>query len=98
MAEVLAPREGVGGQDPDLDELCEVPEVVQAREPLDAVRRQRIVVAARDLEQRLRPHGALEVDVELDLGVRHEACVVASSRPERRRNGTERQRESYERN
>jgi hypothetical protein len=37
-----------------------------------------MVVAARDLEQRLRPDRPLEVDVELDLGVRQLSPVPVS--------------------
>ena len=69
-------------------------ELVELGESFDGVRGKRVVVTARDLEQRRRPHSALEVDVELELRVRHEACVVASSRPERRSTSTESQIES----
>ena len=71
LAEIVSRPQRVRRQDPDLDEVLEVAELVELREPLDGVRRQRVVVAARDLEQRLRPDGALQVDVELDLRVRH---------------------------
>src|SRR5262249_25014611 len=56
-------------QDPHLDEVPEVGEPVELLEPLDAVGRQRVVVASRDLEQRLRANRALEMHVELDLGI-----------------------------
>jgi hypothetical protein len=71
LAEVLLGAQGVRGQDPDLDEVCEVAEVVQLRQAFLGVGRERIVVPAGDLEQRRRPHRPLEVDVELDLGIRH---------------------------
>ena len=42
---------------------------VELPDALDRVRREREVVPPRDLEQRLGPHGRLEVDVQLDLRV-----------------------------
>ena len=51
------------------------------------VDRQRVVVAARDLEQRAGPHGALDVDVQLDLGERrrHSSPRSTVTAPARRR-------------
>ena len=71
LAEVLRRLQRVRGQDPDLDEVREVAEVVELGEPLLGLGRERVVVAPRDLEQRRRPHRPLEVDVQLDLRIAH---------------------------
>ena len=63
LAEVLLALERVRGQDPDLDEVLEVAEVVQRGQLLLAVRGEWIVVPARDLEQRRGPHRSFEMDV-----------------------------------
>jgi hypothetical protein len=68
LPKVLVGLEREGGQDPDLDEVGEVAVVVEQRQPLDGVRGEGVIVSPRDLEQRLGPHGPLEVDVELDFG------------------------------
>jgi hypothetical protein len=78
LAEVLRCSQRIRRQDPDVDEVGEVTEVVQLREPLHGLGGQRVVVPAGDLEQRRRPHRPLEVDVELDLRVRHS---VSGSEP-----------------
>ena len=70
LAVVLFAPQRVRREDPDLDEVAEVREAIQLLQSLDRVGRQRVVVAARDLEQRVRAHGPLEVDVQLDLRVR----------------------------
>ena len=70
LAEVVTRPERVRRQDPDLDEVLEVAVLIELGQALDGVDGQRVVVAARDLEQRRRPYGPLEMDVELDLGVR----------------------------
>jgi hypothetical protein len=57
----------VRGHDPQLDEVVEVGEGVEAGEIVDVVGRQLQVVARGDLQQRGRAHRAFEVDVELDL-------------------------------
>ena len=85
LAEVVGLLERVRGQDPDLDEVREVPELVELSESLHCVGGERVVVPPRDLEQRLRPHRPLEVDVQLDLRVRHEGSTAASSRAAQRR-------------
>src|SRR5262249_320581 len=63
LAEVLPSLERVRGQDPDLDE---VPEVAEAVEALEVVG-ERIVVALPNLPPRVRANGPLEVYVKLDL-------------------------------
>jgi hypothetical protein len=67
LPKVLVGLEREGGQDPHLDEVREVAVVVEQRQPLRGVRGERVVVSPRDLEQRLGPHGPLEMDVELDF-------------------------------
>ena len=61
----------------DLDEVREVAELVQLAQLLRGAARKRVVVAPRDLEQRLGPNRAFEVHVQLDLRVRHRANVSA---------------------
>jgi hypothetical protein len=56
--------------------VLEVAELVERGELLDGLARQRVVVAARDLEQRLRPDRALEMNVQLDLRIGHAANLV----------------------
>ena len=63
LAEVSLRLERVRRQDPDVDEVHEVGELVHGRKPLDGARRKRVVVPARDLEQRRRPHRPFQVDV-----------------------------------
>ena len=70
LAEVLGPLQRVRRQDPDLDEVAEVAEAVELRQPLDRVGRKRVVVPARDLQQRRRADGSFQVHVQLDLRVR----------------------------
>jgi hypothetical protein len=77
LPEVVSLPEGVRRQHPDLDEVLEVAEPVQRLQLLDGFAGEGVVVAPGDLEQRRRAHGRLEVDVELDLRVRH-SIVVAS--------------------
>ena len=83
LPEVGGGLERVRGQDPDLDEVLEVPVLVERREALDGVRRQRVVVATRDLEQGRRPDRPLEVDVELDLRIHQLSPVPVSGSPGR---------------
>ena len=71
LAEVLRGPERIRRQHPHLDEVREVAEVVELGEPFFRVGRERVVVPARDLEERLRPHRPLEVDVQLDFRVAH---------------------------
>ena len=85
LAEVVRSLKRRGREQPDLDEVREVAKLVEPGEALDCVGRQRVVVPPRDLEQRVRPHGPLEVDVELDLRVRHEGSTAATSRSAQRR-------------
>lgn len=66
-AEVVVGLGGSHSELEDLDEVAEVPESVQVLQ----IVRQRVVVALRDLPQRLRAYRPLEVDVQLDLRVRH---------------------------
>ena len=63
LAEVLVAPERIRREHPDLDEVPEVAEVIEGRELLLGIDRQGVVVAARDLEQRRRPHRSFEVDV-----------------------------------
>ena len=70
LAEVLLGPQAVGGQDPDLDEVVEVAKAVELAQALDGVCGQRLTVPLRDREQRLRLDRRLEMDVQLDLGVR----------------------------
>src|SRR5207248_4114650 len=65
LAEVLLRLQRVRRQDPDVDEVAEVAEVVDRLE----VVRQCVVVPLRDLLERRRAHRSLEVDVQLDLRV-----------------------------
>ena len=74
LAVVLFLLQRVRREDPHLDEVAEVGEAIELLQALDRVGRQRVVVAPRDLEQRVRAHGALEVDVQLDLRVRVHAA------------------------
>jgi hypothetical protein len=80
LPEVLGTFECARSEHEDLDEMREVAVLVQRPELVDRVDGQLIAVPARDLEQGLRPHRPLEVDVELDLWKRHDASVGASSR------------------
>ena len=50
LAEVVRLPQRMGRQDPCLDEVLEVAELVELREALDRLCRERVVVAARDLE------------------------------------------------
>ncbi len=98
LPEIVGCSQCVRGQDPDLDEMGEVAVLVERGEPLDCVGRKRVVVAARDLEQRLRPDRGLQMDVELDLWVRHLAPASSVSARRRRRSiSTESQIESSNR-
>src|SRR5262249_45924906 len=81
LPEVLGGAQRVRGQDPDLDEVLEVAVLVERGEPFDRVRGQLVVVAARDLEEGRRPDRPLEVDVELDLRVRHSVNGSPGSTP-----------------
>src|SRR6185369_16836499 len=72
---VLAGAQAVGGQDPDLDEVREVGELIGGGQLLDGVRRQRFLVAAGDLQQRGRADGAFEVDMQLDQRAVHRASL-----------------------
>ena len=65
--EVVSGAQAVRRQDPDLDEVLEVAEAVELAQALDRRRRQRQVVPARDLDQRLGAERRLEVDVQLDF-------------------------------
>ena len=56
-----------GDEEPDVDEVREVVEAKELPELVGRVGGQGHIVPARDLEQRLGLHRALEVDVELDL-------------------------------
>ena len=67
LAEVVARAQAVRGEDPHVDEVREVRELVQRLQALDGVRRQRLAVSPGDVQQRLRPDRPLEVDVQLDL-------------------------------
>src|SRR6185369_2312523 len=67
-----------------VEEVREVSEVVEGLDLLLGPGRQRVVVPPRHLEQRLRPHRPLEVDVQLDLRVGHSVAVtVLGSRRQR---------------
>jgi hypothetical protein len=78
---------------PELEEVLEVGELVEARELVDVVDGQLDAVAPRDVEELTGPHGSLEVDVQLDLrrDDRHGTPGCASSdvvrSPRSRRNG-----------
>src|SRR5262249_24639992 len=67
LAEVVGRPQRVRREDPDLDEVREVAELVERAQLLDRRARQCVVVSLRDLEQGLRPDRAFEVDVQLDL-------------------------------
>ena len=76
-AEVVGALERPRDQLEDLDEMCEVAELVQLAELLRGAARERVVVPPCDLEQRFRSNRAFEVHVQLDLRVRHRANVSA---------------------
>jgi hypothetical protein len=67
LAEVLVVLQRIRREDPDVAEVGEVAVVVELRDALFRVRGECVVVAAGDLEQGLRPHRPLEMDVQLDL-------------------------------
>ena len=71
LPEVLLVLECARRQHEDLDEVGEVAVLVERAEAFDRIGRQGVAVASCDFEQRLRTHRPLEVDVELDLRVRH---------------------------
>ncbi len=68
--EVVRAAQAVGGQDPDLDEVVEVPEAIELRQLRFGGRGELEPVRARERKQRRRPDRPLEVDVQLDLGRR----------------------------
>ena len=63
LAEVPLALERIGREDPDLDEMPEVAEVIEGRELVLGIDRQGVVVTASDLEQRRRAHRSFEVNV-----------------------------------
>src|SRR4029453_18218652 len=67
LVEVVAALQRVRREDPALDEGREGPVLIELCGAADGVGRKRVVVTPRDLEQRVRPHGPLQVDVELDF-------------------------------
>ena len=75
-AEVVGVPQHVRGHDPDLDEVREIAKAVELRELLRAVGREREPVPSCELEERVRPDGAFEVHVQLDLGVRQGAASL----------------------
>src|SRR5439155_21427358 len=85
LAKILGVLERGRGEHEDLDEVREVAVFVQRPKVLDRVDRQLIAVPPRDLQERLRTYRPLEVDVELDLRIRQDASVGASSRVRYRR-------------
>ena len=78
LPEVLARPQRVRREDPDLDEVREVAELVERAQLLDGRARKRVVVPSRDLEQRLGPHRPLEVDVQLDLRERRHPANLSA--------------------
>ncbi len=78
LTEVGGRLQGRRRGQPDVEEVREVAEPAELGEALDTVGRQAVAVAAGDGEQCDRPHGALEVDVQLDLGKRRgRRCAAA---------------------
>jgi len=73
LPEVRLGPQRAGGQPPHLEEVQEVAELVQGGQPFDRVGGQRDAVAPGDLQQRPGPHGALQVHVQLDLRMDHDA-------------------------
>ncbi len=69
LVKVLGGLERVGRENPDLDEVGEVPKLVQAGKLLHGAGRQGEVVSVRDLEERRRPNGAFQMYVQFDFGV-----------------------------
>ena len=68
-AKVVGRLQGGRHEEPDVDEVREVGERVELLQLLRGLAGELHVVALRDLEQRSRPDGALEMDVELDLRI-----------------------------
>ena len=92
LAEVVRRLERVRGEDPDLDEVVEVPVAIEIADPLRSVGRKGEVVPAGDLEEGLRPHRRLEMHVQLDLregvgrvfpGILHSRGAYRVARPPR---------------
>src|SRR3954470_7757080 len=79
--EVVARAKRVRRQHPDLDEVLEIAVLVELGEALHGVCRERVLVAPRDLEEGLRPHGPFEMDVQLDLGITQLSPVPVSGSP-----------------
>jgi hypothetical protein len=71
LAEVSCGPQRAGGQLPDLDEVGEVAELIQASQPFDRVSRKGHAVAAGDLQQSPCPDGALQMHMQLDLRESH---------------------------
>ena len=71
LAEVVRGTQGGRGHHPHFDEVREVAKPEEIGQALDRIGRQGHVIAPRDLEQSRRTYGALEVDVQLNLGIRH---------------------------
>src|SRR6266508_1405467 len=64
--EVLGGSQAVRGEDPDLDEVPEVGELVEPGQPFHRVRRQGLAVTAGDLQQRGGPDRPFQVQVQLN--------------------------------
>src|ERR671911_1535004 len=72
----------------------EVAVVVERSQPLDGVGGQRVVVSPRDLEQGRGADRPFEVDVKLDLWIRHSVARRVSAACQRRSSTTDSQIES----
>ena len=73
LPEVALGKQRSCGHPPDVEKVPEVAELVDPGQFLDRVGGQRDAIAAGEPEQRGRPDRALEMDMQLDLGVAHPA-------------------------
>src|SRR5689334_10136694 len=79
LAEVLLGPQRGGGDPPYLEKMSEIAELVERRELPGRVGWQGHPVAPGDLQQRLGPDGAFQVNMQLDLRERHDMIITSRS-------------------